>query len=299
VSDVLCAVCAKPVGDNAYICQEDTIRLEQSLSDVGWIDHELDVVLMRQTATGERVGGASVEKPLPYDPRATEARWVLTNTITTWARVIEEEHAPDAAYLGPVHGICAHRSCIQIRGVHAPQASLGITAVWIGSWSGWLRHHLAAEEIWGELGSAIADAKRLVDTRPQRFYAGPCAGFEDTPCSQDLYANVGKADITCPACGAKYDATARREWLVEASRDHLATAREVVALLKAMLGDLISVDMIRGYVRRGKLAAHGTTHDTRRNQTVSTFRIGDVIEVCTAARFDAREQRATKKAGAA
>jgi hypothetical protein len=221
MSDILCAIDARPVGDNAYICQSCTTRLEQSLGDVRWLDEQLDVVLMRQGVTGERVGGRgsepaeAVEKgdepesgtnevALPYDPRATEVRFVLTNTLTTWARVIAEERETPLPTIG----------------------GIGITAIWIGSWLGWLRHHLAADEAWDEIGSAIASARRLIDTRPERFYAGPCNGLNEQPCGQDLYAKVGASDITCPACTAKYDAT----WLGVSgwSRRHTTTWRRLV-----------------------------------------------------------------------
>lgn len=297
-----CAICTRPVGDNAYICQEDTLRLERSLGDVRWIDTELDVVLARQTATGERVGGVSVEKPLPYDPRATEARWVLANTVTTWARIISEENTPKSQPIGPIHhGLrCGHVSCDEIyigweahRQAQIPSVGgIGITAAWIASWSGWLRHHAAAEDAWDELGSAIADARRLIDTRPERVYAGPCGGLDDVECGRDLYALKDAIDITCPTCTRKYDIRDRRAELLDAARDYLATAKEISGFLTPMFDSEVTTAMIRGYQRRDRIAMKGSNVDG-----VAMFKIGDVIDAATKARYDDREHRATKKAG--
>lgn len=266
--------CDRPVGD-ADVCHPCGLDIEKALGDVTWLDEQLDIVLARQTSTGERVGGTSAEKSLPYDPRASEARWVLSNTVTTWARVVEEE-SPGA--------------------VLPTWAKLGTVAMWLGTYVEWLRHHPAAAEAFDEIDGAVAQARRLVDTKPERWYAGPCGGLDGEACGHDLYAKPNAARITCPMCGASYDSTARREWLIEAAHDHLATAAEVSRLCMPLLGELVTTAMIRGYLHRGRIAQHGTAIDGR-GRTVPLYRVGDVIAAATTARFDVREQRAAKKAG--
>lgn len=329
--------CDRPVGD-AYVCQPCTIELEDALADVTWLLGELDVILARQSVTGERAGGPSAEKPLPYDPRATEARWVLVNTITTWARLVDEEN-PNATLptappkpprmIGP---ICCYRhaSCraIQDGDPDAPPVRIGLLAAWLASWSGFLRGHQAGHEAVEEIKAATGAVRRIVDVKPARWYAGPCGGdlrehdgttcdcschtHPTTPCdvaggcgsewdsgqrcTHDLYVKPKATTATCPACGALHQVDERREWLMESARDHLATVTEASALCRPMLGELVTRDMIKGYVRRGKIAPHGSTVD-RRGREVALYRIGDVIEAANDARFDEREQRATRKAG--
>lgn len=288
--------CDRPVLD-AYVCQACALDLERALGDVRWLNDQLDVVLTRQTAKPERVGGTSTEQALPYDPRATEARWVLANTVTTWARVVEEEHNEANPPIGPTHAVCHDRSCAQIRGVHPPNiGGIGILAAWLSSYAGWLRTHAAGADAVEEVLSCVGAARRLVDVRPERWYAGPCEGPEGERCGHDLYARPNAAHVTCPACGSRWETQARRDALLKAAWDHLGTASEVSALCRAMLGQLVTVDMIRGYVRRGVIAAHGSGLD-RRGRMVALYRIGDVIDTAQRVKYDEREERATRRAG--
>lgn len=83
--------CDQPVQD-AYVCTACAEGLRTALSELAdWLGADIDNVLARQTVYGDRAGGRSAERPLPYDPRAAEVGWVLRNTVTTWARIIHEE----------------------------------------------------------------------------------------------------------------------------------------------------------------------------------------------------------------
>lgn len=274
MSERPCAVesCGRPVGD-AYVCQACALDLERALGDVRWLLDQLDIVLTKQTASAGGVGWTTGSKdaPLPYNVEASEARWVLVNTVTTWARVVEEEH-PNTTAAPTIGGV-------------------GLLAAWLSSYAGWLRTHSAAGEVVEEVLSAVASAQRIVDVKPDRWYAGPCEGADGQVCGHDLYAKPNAARVTCPACGTTYDAVERREWLLEAARDHLGTAREVVGLFRGA----VTSDQLKGWVRRGKVSPHGSA--VHRGRSVATYRIGDVMDVCAAERFDEREQRATKRAG--
>jgi hypothetical protein len=258
--------CGRPVED-AYVCQGCTLTLERELGDVRWLDEQLDIVLTKQTSGAPSVGylkRTESDPALPYDPRATEVRWVLTNTITTWARMVAEQD--ERAVLPTIGGI-------------------GILAAWLASYSGVLRQMDQGEAV-DQLTAAIRSARRLVDIRPERVYAGPC-----DECRQDLYARPGAARITCTGCLATYDAADRRTALLEAARDHLGTVREVVALF----GGSVTRDQMKGWIKRGKIGAHGST--VLRGRVVATYRVGDVEDASNAERFDEREQRATRRAG--
>lgn len=272
-----CAIegCSKPVTD-ADVCSDCARKLDRALGDTRWVLAQLDLVITRQTAKQPHVGGASREQPLPYAPRASDLRWALENTITTWARVIHEEKPtplPDVA-------------------------SVGLLAAWMTGHVEWLRHHPAAVEAVEEITSIVGQGMRAVDVRPNLLYAGPCS-IEDGPkvCGHDLYADPMSAVVICSACDRRYDVAQRKEWLMDTARDHLATATEASRLCWTLKGDLVTTAMIRGYVRRGKLASHATRSENGRD--VALYRIGDVLDAADAVKWDEREQRATRKAGAA
>jgi hypothetical protein len=268
--------CGRPVTD-AYVCTDCATRAERALGEVNWLLHELDLVLTRQTARSEHVGGHSPDRPLAFAWDAADLRWALENTVTTWARVIltEKPKVSDPSGL-----------------------STGLVAAWMTGQVEWLRHHPAGHEAVDEITACVAKATRAVDVRPARIYAGPCtAANGDRQCGHDLYADPSSAVVTCPACRARYDVAERRAWLMDSARDHLATAREASRLCWTLLGDLVTTAMIRGYVHRGKLAPHGKRVEG--GKEAALFRIGDVIDVATRARWDEDEQRKTRKAGAA
>lgn len=88
--------CGQPVVD-AYVCQTCTRRLAADLADVPWLIEQLDIALARQTVIGGHGAGHTEPEPyepdavpgatrraLPYDPRASEAAWILRTTLATW-----------------------------------------------------------------------------------------------------------------------------------------------------------------------------------------------------------------------
>src|SRR5690606_33880968 len=83
--------CGAPTGDGTTLCRACTTRLAADLDQVTWLERELDTVLARQAVYGDRAGGRSAEHPLPYDPRASEAAWVLRDTLTNVARALGPE----------------------------------------------------------------------------------------------------------------------------------------------------------------------------------------------------------------
>lgn len=92
--------CGQPA-DDAYLCRVCTNVLRRDLNRIPDLADELDTVLARQTAYLEHHGGRSADTPLPIDTRASEAAWVLRNTLGTWARVLHDERGvplPTAAH---------------------------------------------------------------------------------------------------------------------------------------------------------------------------------------------------------
>jgi hypothetical protein len=84
--------CDRPVSD-AWCCTGCAFKLEKALGNGAWIGDELDIVLSRQARYEEhsdRTKGTKVT-PLFFDDRASEAGWVLRNTLSTWVRLVAEE----------------------------------------------------------------------------------------------------------------------------------------------------------------------------------------------------------------
>ena len=166
--------CGRPV-DGAFLCQQDTTKLRGTLEYAAWIAGELDVTLARQARFGERNGGKSADKPLPYDVRASEAAWVLRNTLTTWCRVMIDElgqDMPKTATPGESDGLTgAPRYGRANQDVTTAEAAL-----WLSQRIGVLRTHPAAGEAADEIGQAVAQARRAIDqpANRARIPIGPC-----------------------------------------------------------------------------------------------------------------------------
>lgn len=254
--------CGAPTGDGTTLCPRCTTRLAADLDQVTWLERELTTVLARQAVYGDRAGGRSAEHPLPYDPRASEAAWVLRDTLTNVARALgpqppanRPESAADATkpsgWADPLGtGVSAARIARSL----AQRLDT-------------IRRHPEAYLLADEVHAAVTQARRVIDRPPDRWYAGRC------PCETDLYAKAGTNTVTCPGCGTTYDVAARRAELLAAAHDRLATATETSRLLKA-LGLDVSASSIRGYAHRGRLTPRGRNHEND-----PLYRVGDVIDL--------------------
>lgn len=99
-------VCGRPTGDNAYVCSGCARRLivgplelllaagtDRKGEPIPGLLADLDDQLRRDTAHADQVKARAAETPVPFDPRASEAAWILQNTLTTWVRLLSEERS--------------------------------------------------------------------------------------------------------------------------------------------------------------------------------------------------------------
>lgn len=256
MTDTICAACTRPVPDNAYVCTPCALRLEQALGDVPAIADELETTITRQAritaGDGRRPTG---DRPLPYHQTAAIVRDALHNTLATWIRVIADH--PD------VHD-------------GLPADTLAAMARWLLRHVEWLRHHEAGPEAVDEITAAIAEAWRVIDQPPDRWYAGPCGNADEAtggPCPQDLYARPGAARVRCRACGTVYDVRERREWLLATAEDVLAHA-VLISQALSRLDQPVTPERIRQWAHRGRLVAHGVDAQGR-----PLYRVGDVLDL--------------------
>lgn len=284
--DVLCDVhgCARPVPDSAFVCPSCAYLLDAALGevigneDVAGLAEDLDVTLTKQDRIGLRSERRSTELPLPFSVNASEAGYVLRSTLAGWVRIVAEE-----------------------TGAEMPADTLAAMAVWLRPRVGWLRHHKAGADAVDEITDAVEKVRRAVDRPPELWYAGPCGAAVDSgrdcscschiggayrsacdveggcehvvgTCENELYAHVGAYNVICRECGASYDVAERRQWLLKAAEDVLATGPMIARALTRM-GDELKEDRIRQWASRGHIVSHG-----RDQQGKPLYRIGDVIE---------------------
>ena len=161
MSERPCVLCTRPVAD-AKCCVRCRDTLSRDLGDVDALDEQLEIVLTRQTRYAERNGSRSAERPLPVDLRASEASWVLRNTLTTWARV-----------MGWTTGATTNAAL----------------STWLFVRVEAIRHHEAADECMSEIGAAVGMVRRVVDAPANRtsFPVGPCP---ERPCPGEIRAFI-------------------------------------------------------------------------------------------------------------
>lgn len=231
--------CARPAHDGWRVCDQCAWLLEVALGDVPALAYELDTTLSRQTASGPRNGSRSSTRPLPYDVGASEAGWVLRNTLTTWVRVIEP--ADD----------------------DWPTDELASIARWLLARLWRLQSAEWAPEVTEEVCAAVRAAWRAVDGRAARVFAGEC-GLVDPEtgiaCEELLFATVGKAFATCRLCGIGHDVHERRAAMRADLEAKAYTIRDL-ARLAAYIGDFPDTkrteDRIKNWARRDEIQPEG------------------------------------------
>lgn len=263
MTDTLCAVCGRPVADQAYLCDRETRMLAVDLAEVPGLEPELEVTLSRQDRVGESGGGGVTkrsEEPLPYSAVASEAGYVLTNTLTTWVRHVAGERGIPGPQGGPVATVAAR---------------------WLLGHVQWLRHRPEAAEAYGEITSAVGMVRLVIDRHGSRLYAGPCTtpGDNGVPCAADLETRPGARLIRCRACGAEHDAQHRRDWLLQSAERQLLTATELSRALPLLLGRELNVNTIRTWANppNQRLVAHGATIEGW-----PLYQVGEVITLALA-----------------
>ena len=205
-----CRGCGKATRDQAYACDDCADELGRALSEVPWLEIELEVTISRQKGAvydGSNTAGA--ETPTPVHWAAAEARTHLRGMLVSWIKLCAEE------------------------GVRSSDSRPGLPADTLTDMARWLLWrvdglalHEAGAEAVEELTSAVAHCHRFIDIRPERHYVGPCPA-----CERDMYAVKVEAGITCQGCGESHSVTDLREWMNKQIGGRLVTAREGATLL--------------------------------------------------------------------
>lgn len=283
-----CLICTAPT--DAFACKTCATTTQQHLTDMAEL---LDPHALDQRRAGVRgisyahIGGrSSGERPLPYNPRVGEAESLAYGTLfEIWKQLVHDE--PSLHEQTPRH------------------PSAAALAAWLAAQ---VMDHLRFMPDCDDYFSDIADKHRAVvrlwDNPPDETFIGSCGalieveGGVDVTCTEAVYAERGRASVKCRRCGAEHDVAMRRAELAARCADHLATLKEVAALLAPIHGERVRLRKLNYYVGRGRLKAKGERPEWMSNgsiRSVSVYRIGDISDI-VAADIKAEEEAATKRA---
>lgn len=273
----LCQVCRAPTGDETSLCTSCTDTLQADLADLAAYAVELEIALAKQS----RIEASTTSRPeapelldprdqpwlgvavqaLAYDDRASDALHRLTNTVTTWARILDLGDLP------------AHPTPERL-------------ARWLLARTERIRSHEAGGQIANDMHREARQAAAAVDRPAERMYAGPC-DVEDAdgiPCPGELYAEDGQPSIVCRECGITHDVLERRGVLLKAAEDVLARA-SMIAIAVTSLGEPVTPQRIYNWRDRGRLMPKG--RDVAKDGETEgeyVYRVGDVLDLLAEAR---------------
>lgn len=237
----LCPVdgCSRPAHPDWTICGVCAFDTEKALGDVPALAEQLDISLARQGANGARNGSRSSEKPLPFDLKASEALYLLRNTLVGWVRDLAGNE-----------------------GLHArwyPDDTLPAMSAWLLMRRMRLIAHPAADQAVGEILFAVGQCWRVVDRAAERVYVGRCGG-EEGRCDEELYVRAGRDRITCRSCSAVVEVESRREQM-RAMLDEMLLTPAQIAGFAVYFGEAMDRERVRKlvnlWIHRKIIVPHG------------------------------------------
>lgn len=260
--------CEYPTSADNFICKNCQQALRRDLGDIPALIDDLHTTLSRQDAIGSSSGRRASESSLPWKEPASEALWVLIDTVTTWTREFQDPNA-----------------------VPFPDAPVA-AARWLLSNAGHIVTREQAGQLVDEVSSAVAKAYEVIDRPPDRLLAGQCsADTDDGECPEFLYAHLDSSGeavrITkCRACGTEHRTEERRARMVAYAAEMQLPAYMALKWTLTLMGKAIPRGTWNAWVARGRIAA--ITHD---HVGVPLYRFGDVRDL--AADWVARPRKDT------
>lgn len=217
----------RPRPAHQWVCNGCVTHLERDLASVAALKVELEVTLTRQDALGGD-GRGSAEVPLLFKQEASEARWLIGNTIGTWAGRLAGHLGLSTAPDRPARWLSLH--------VHE------------------LATHPEAGEAVDQIAYCVREATRVIDRPPELLFAGACP-TEDCDCV--LWAKPGDTRVQCRECDEVYEVDERREWMIEAAAVLRVTQTTALAWLRLLMDKEIPYRTWQSWRARGKLPEQG------------------------------------------
>ncbi|KOX10156.1 hypothetical protein ADL05_26130 [Nocardiopsis sp. NRRL B-16309] len=219
--------------------------------DLHGLDTDLDIAIAKLAVFPSGGGGrGSSEPPLPINDTASDVRRHLHSMLSTWCRLLLDEHGGDT-----------------------PTDTIPSMARYLHSRTSIIRVAEWGEECVVELRGAVRRARAAVDRPAERIYAGPCP-----TCEGAVYGLAGYDSARCPreGCGGVVvDPEGRRAQAVraavEAAPDQRVTAAEA-AMASRALGKAIGERAVRKLAAAGKITPVSTVRPVK-------YRLGDIMDV--------------------
>jgi hypothetical protein len=238
-----------PAGEGAFVCKNCLQVLRRDLGDIPALIDDLHTTLTRQDVLGASSGRRASETSLPWKETASEALWVLINTVMS---AVREFH--DA-------------------GVPFPDAPIA-GARWLLANTGRVAASREGGRVVDEIGAAVARAYEVIDRPPDLLLAGQCGHELDGGgvCEEYLYAHPDATRIKCRACGHQHAVEERRAWMVNAAAEMQLPAVTCLAWVKVLMGKAIPRGTFDSWVHK-----HGTLAPVARDHVGNPlYRFGDV-----------------------
>jgi hypothetical protein len=252
------AGCGTPTAD--FLCAGCLSRLGHTLRELagagrvlGLLD-ELDVTRSRQDVLNADGFNAHGSHPDPMRPDIAHLVDVAANTITTWARLLHEDHPH----------------------LRAPAGTTRDAAVWVAQLPAViLARHVGAGEFYRDVAALAARIRAAIDRRPDLVYSGPCGALDgpDT-CPGHLYARPGQDAVRCPLCGTRYAVADRREWMLRRALDVNVPGAVALGWTRLLMGQTVPAGTWRSWLSRRRIVSRGTDRHGR-----PVYRFGDVHDL--------------------
>ncbi len=243
-----------PTGDNSTACPGCWNRHEQNLAELPALLDELHTTLSRTDRLGTPTGRRSGDKPLPYNPNASDALTLLYTTLLPWVR--------DALTANP------HDHKLTRNGTYGLSRAL-LRHI------DWLRNTPDGYLCIEETAYAIRVAERAIaGPTPLRYLARCEADTPDGPCTADLYHRAGARHVRCHDCEAIWNVDEKRAYTLTRARSLNQPLHDAIRLLRLCGIDTAPVPRIQRWRLTGRLSTRG--HDA---QGIPLVNIGELLDL--------------------
>jgi hypothetical protein len=245
--------CDRPRPADQWICTSRDPKnpgcAEQLRTDVERVPElwkDLTATLSRQDAIGGDGGRKSSEVGLVFKTSASEARWLLANTIGSWAKRLAHDTGATGV-MPPARWLLEHIDDLTAR----PDAGEAVD----------------------EIAYAVGQASKAADRPEEKTYryVGKCWTGD---CEAPLYAEPEDVAVDCKECGAWHDLAYRQGWIHAQVLEKLVSKKDALAWVKVLMGRSVPDGTWRQWVHREKLVpAQGPQAGE------ALFRFGDVQDL--------------------
>lgn len=271
--------CDYPAFESQFICKVCFQQLRNDLGDLPTLLNEINTTMAKLDKLGVPGGRKSAETPLPFKPGAGDAYWEVSNTVTTWTRILIEHYHLDMPL--------SIRQASEL--VTATNSTAHAAAWWLRKNLRSLSMHPWAGRAVDEFAAAVALAYQAIDRPPELLCAGQCG---NDGCEEYLYVHPDAKVVTCRACESRHNVVQRHAWMVEYASDLSLSPGMCLSWVKLLMGWTIPPGTWRSWLSRGQLQPNDHDHVGR-----PTFRFGDVRDRAiewARVKADREEERARK-----